>query len=36
VIDWQIATAWALVAVAIIAVWALLSLIAYGVYLLVT
>lgn len=35
-IDWQLAVAWAIVGAAILAVWALLALAAFGVYLLVT
>jgi hypothetical protein len=36
VIDWQIATAWALVLVGVLVLWGVLALIAYGVYRLVT
>jgi hypothetical protein len=35
-IDWQLATAWALVLAGVVVLWGLLALAAYGVYLLVT
>jgi hypothetical protein len=36
VTGWQVAAAWALVLVAALALWSVLALAAYGVYLLVT
>lgn len=35
-IQWQLVTAWLLVLAAVVVLWGLLALAAYGVYLLVT